>query len=103
MSKIQAVVLLEFVLFTSHVSGEEKAPIQNSINRNGGLSPAKLMPIRCAYPGIQTTTHSKHRAKGRGYGHQGITKGGGHWFLFGTGGRKGSGVVYGQASVNWVD
>ena len=36
-----------------------------------------------AYPGIQTTVHSGH-PKQKGYGHQGITKGAGRWFLFGT-------------------
>ena len=84
MSKTLAIVLLTFALLTSHAAGEEKAAVRAGVNRDGGLSPAKLVPIRRAYPGIQTTTHSAHRANGRGYGHQGITKGGDHWFLFGT-------------------
>ena len=57
--------VLVFAVVISNANGEEKTPLQR------------------AFPGIQTTFHSGHPNK-RGYGHQGVTKGAGQWFLFGT-------------------
>ena len=39
--------------------------------------------VPLSYPGEQKTFHSRRGGR-RGYGHQGITKGDRHWFLFGT-------------------
>lgn len=46
----------------------------------------QLEKLASAYPGLQTAFHSgKNQARvPRGYGHQGITWGGGRWYLFGT-------------------
>ena len=43
----------------------------------------EVAALRRAFPGLQSTYHSG-RSDGRGYGHQGITWGNGHWYLFGT-------------------